>query len=158
MTEKVCRRWPSALRRKAKPLSRAEPAAPDNRRRHAAEAGDFRLKPRLHRTRNRKFESISLQRRVGCELGSKAGPRLLSAAGTSGFAIRMLRRILTTCGPVAPPPGADGQSEHVSRGAAASRVGSARTLAGCLSIFGQSARCTAYLRPEHYGSGSENRY
>ena len=44
--------------------SRAEPAAPDNRRRYAAEAGDFRLKPRLHRTRNRKFESISLQRRV----------------------------------------------------------------------------------------------
>jgi len=70
----------------------------------------------------------------------------------------MLRRILTTCGPVAPPPGADGQSEHVSRGAAASRVGSARTLAGCLSIFGQSARCTAYLGPEHYGSGSENGY
>ena len=64
MTEKVCRRWPSALRRKAKPLSRAEPAAPDNRRRHAAEAGDFRLKPRLHRTRNRKFESISLQQTV----------------------------------------------------------------------------------------------
>ena len=30
---------------------------------------------------------------------AKAGPRLLSAAGTSGFAIRMLRRILTTCGP-----------------------------------------------------------
>src|SRR6516165_4249349 len=28
------------------------------------EAGDFRLKPRLHRTRNRKFESISLHRRV----------------------------------------------------------------------------------------------
>src|SRR6516225_3658589 len=64
MTEKVCRRWPSALRRKAKPLSRAAPAAPDNRRRHAAEAGDFRLKPCLHRTRNRKFESISLQQRV----------------------------------------------------------------------------------------------
>src|SRR6516225_2295283 len=75
MTEKVCRRWPSALRRKAKPLSRAAPAAPDNRRRHAAEAGDFRLKPRLHRTRNRKFESISLQQRVGCELGfCKGGP------------------------------------------------------------------------------------
>ena len=54
--------------------------------------------------------------------------------------------------------GADGQSEHVSRGAAASRVGSARTLAGCLSIFGQSARCTAYLGPEHYGSGLENGY
>src|SRR6516164_7079649 len=33
--------------------------------------------------------------------------------------------------------------------------GSARTPAGCLSIFGQSARCTTYLRPEHYGSGSE---
>ena len=31
------------------------------------EAGDFRLKPRLHRTRNRKFESISLQQRVSCE-------------------------------------------------------------------------------------------
>jgi hypothetical protein len=46
------------------PLSRAAPAAPDNRRRHAAEADDFRLKPGLHSTRNRKFESISLQRRV----------------------------------------------------------------------------------------------
>ena len=40
---------------------------PDNAE-HAAEAGDFRLKPRLHRTRNRKFESISLQRGVRCEL------------------------------------------------------------------------------------------
>jgi hypothetical protein len=49
------------------PLSRTEPAAPNNRRRHAAEAGDFRLKPGLHRTRNRKFESVSLQRRVCCE-------------------------------------------------------------------------------------------
>jgi len=34
---------------------------------------------------------------------AKACPRLLSAVGTSGFAIQMLRRILTTCGPVAPP-------------------------------------------------------
>ena len=72
MTEKVCRRWPSALRRKAKPLSRAAPAAPDNRRRHAAEADDFRLKPGLHRTRNRKFESTSLQQTVW----SLAGIRL----------------------------------------------------------------------------------
>jgi len=39
-------------------------AAADDRRRHTAEAGDFRLKPRLYHTRNRKFESISLQRRV----------------------------------------------------------------------------------------------
>ena len=40
----------------------------DDRRRHAAESGgDFRLKPCLHHTRNRKFESISLQRRVSCE-------------------------------------------------------------------------------------------
>ena len=155
MTEKVCRRWPSALRRKAKPLSRAEPAAPDNRRRHAAEAGDFRLKPRLHRTRNRKFESISLQRRVGCELGSKAGPRLLSAAGTSGFAIRMLRRILTTCGPVAPP---STPTARVSMCPAELRPRGVEVRPCCLSIFGQSARCTAYLRPEHYGSGSENRY
>ena len=42
--------------------------------------------------------------------------------------------------------GADGQSEHVSRGAAASRVGSARTLAGCLSIFGQSAFAAALIQ------------
>ena len=34
------------------------------RRRHAAEAGDYRRSPPLHGTRNRKFESISLQRRV----------------------------------------------------------------------------------------------
>ena len=53
---------------------------------------------------------------------------------------------------------ADGQSEHVSRGLRPRGWGSARARAGCLSIFGQSARCTAYLRPEHYGSGSENRY
>jgi len=33
----------------------------------AGRAGDFCVKPRLHRTRNRKFESISLQRRVRCE-------------------------------------------------------------------------------------------
>jgi hypothetical protein len=32
------------------------------RRRHAAEPGDYRLSPSLHGTRNWKFESISLQR------------------------------------------------------------------------------------------------
>ena len=37
------------------------------RRRHAAEAGDYRRRPILHGTRNRKFDSISLQRRV-CKL------------------------------------------------------------------------------------------
>jgi hypothetical protein len=57
------------------PLSRTEPAAPNNRRRHAAEAGDFRLKPGLHRTRNRKFESVSLQRRV-CKLSVPRAMRL----------------------------------------------------------------------------------
>ena len=40
------------------------------------EAGDFRLKPRLHRTRNRKFESISLHRRV-CELSVPKRRKLL---------------------------------------------------------------------------------
>src|SRR6516162_1591143 len=46
--------------------TRARPptAAADNRWRYAAEAGDFRRKPRLHRTRNREFESTSLQGRV----------------------------------------------------------------------------------------------
>jgi len=34
------------------------------RRRTAAEAGDYRLRPPMHGTQNRKFESISLQRRV----------------------------------------------------------------------------------------------
>jgi len=43
---------------------------------------------------------------------AKAGPRLLSAAGTSGFAIRMLRRILTTCGPVAATRGSRRMSER----------------------------------------------
>src|SRR5215472_10565957 len=46
------------------------------RRRHPAESGDdFRLKPRLHHTRNRKFEPISLQRGV-CKLSvPRALPR-----------------------------------------------------------------------------------
>ncbi len=34
------------------------------RRRHAAEAGDYRLRPPLHGARNRKFESSFLHRRV----------------------------------------------------------------------------------------------
>ena len=38
--------------------------ANNERRRLAAEAGDYRLRPPKHRTRNRKFESISLHRRV----------------------------------------------------------------------------------------------
>ena len=45
---------------------------PDNAE-HAAEAGDFRLKPRLHRTRNRKFESISLQKSLQTIGSSPAG-------------------------------------------------------------------------------------
>ena len=96
-----------------------------------------------------KFESISLQPRVGCELGyCKGGP-------AASFRGRHKRVRDSNAAPHSDDVGtgstavdADGQSEHVSRGAAASRVGSARTLAGCLSIFGQSARCTAYLRPE----------
>ena len=102
---------------------------------------------------------MSLQRRIGCELGyCKGGP-------AASFRGRHKRVRDSNAAPHSDDvrtgstaAGADGQSEHVSRGAAASRVGSARTLAGCLSIFGQSARCTAYLGPEHYGSGSENRY
>ena len=75
------------------PSSRTEPAAPDNRRRHAAEAGDFRLKPRLHRTRNRKFESISLQQTVRLsrdfslryrKAGSCRGVRGARPGGTAG--------------------------------------------------------------------------
>lgn len=45
----------------------------NRRRRLAAESGDYRLRPRLHRARKRKFESISLQRRVSGELGSGSG-------------------------------------------------------------------------------------
>ena len=52
-----------------------EPAAPDNQRPHAGEAGDFRLKPRLHRTRNRKVESISLQQRVSNKPGAATTKR-----------------------------------------------------------------------------------
>jgi hypothetical protein len=37
------------------------------RRRVAAEAGDYRLKPLLHCSRNRRFKSIPLQRGVSCE-------------------------------------------------------------------------------------------
>ena len=48
------------------------------RRRHAAEAGDYRLSPPSHGTRNRKFESISLHRRVTCE------PDLTAAAAGAG--------------------------------------------------------------------------
>ena len=52
---------------------------------------------------------------------AKAGPRLLSAAGTSGFAIRMLRRILTTCGPVAPPSPPRGWGHSGGNGAIPTR-------------------------------------
>ena len=45
-------------------MLRPPTAAVDNRRRHTAEAGDFRLKLCLHRTRNRKFEATSLQQGV----------------------------------------------------------------------------------------------
>jgi len=75
---------------------------------------------------------------------AKAGPRLLSAAGTSGFAIRMLRRILTTCATVAPPSTPTGRVSMCPAELRPRGWGSARTLAGCLSVFGQSARCTAY--------------
>ena len=80
------------LRRKAKSRNRTLIArgtgSLDNRRRHAAEADDFRLKPGLHRTRNRKFESISLQRRVRCE-----PPRRSSTASSA-----MSTRLTGTCG------------------------------------------------------------
>ena len=74
----VCK--PSVLQRRRLPLLTSATMRPASCLRSrvshcTGRAGDFCVKPRLHRTRNLKFESISLQRRVGCELGyCKGGP------------------------------------------------------------------------------------
>jgi metallo-beta-lactamase superfamily protein len=74
------------------------PTHPSNRARQKAR------QPASPRPRTRSSNPVpSSGESVANSVIAKAGPRLLSAAGTSGFAIRMLRRILTTCGPVAPP-------------------------------------------------------
>jgi hypothetical protein len=88
-----------------------------------------------------------LDNRVGAEGIRTYSPR--EAQDHVVFAIRMLRRILTTCGPVAPPPTPTGRMSMRPTELRPCGWGSARTPAGGLSIFGQSARCTPYLRPEH---------